>query len=116
MIKRLAAGIAIAAALAAGPALADTVQNSFGNTITVTYANGTVVRYLFNADNTFSVIAPDGTTTQGAYAIADGQICLTPQGGDRACTNYVGDKNVGDTWTQTATDGTEVTVALIAGR
>lgn len=117
MIKKIAAGVAMAIALSAGSALADTVQNSFGNTITVTDGNGTVVRYLFNADNTFSVIAPDGTTSQGTYAIANGQICFTQQsGGDPACTAYVGDKNVGDTWTQTATDGGQITVSIVAGR
>ena len=115
-MKRLAAGLAIAALLVAGPALADTVQNSFGNTITVTYPNGAVVRYLFNADNTFSATAPDGTTTQGTYEIAGGQFCLTPQGGERGCTAYVGDKNVGDTWTQTATDGSSISVSIVAGR
>ena len=43
-------------------------------------------------------------------------ICLTPAGGQAACTAYVGDKNVGDTWTQTASDGSQITVTLQAGR
>ena len=115
-MKRLAAAVAVAAAMAAGAAFADTVQNSFGNTIIVTYANGTAVRYYLNADNTFSIAAPDGTTTQGTYEIAGDQICFTPTGGERGCTGYVGDKNVGDTWTQTATNGSSITVSLEAGR
>ena len=52
----------------------------------------------------------------GTYAVANGQICLTPAGGEPACTQYVGDKNVGDTWTQTATDGSQITVTVQAGR
>ena len=41
---------------------------------------------------------------------------LTPAGGERGCTAYVGDKNVGDTWTQNGTDGGQITVTLQAGR
>lgn len=114
-MKRLAVALAMAAAMA-GTAFADTIENSYGNTIVVTYPNGASVRYHFNADNTFTVTAPDGATTQGAYEIVGDQICLTPAGGERGCTALVPGKNVGDTWTQTATDGSAITVSLEAGR
>jgi hypothetical protein len=115
-MKKLAAALAFAAALAGGAAVADTMENAYGNTIVVTYPNGAAAHYHFNADGTFSVAMPDGTSVSGAYEIAGDQICLTPTGGERACTGYVAGKSVGDTWTQTATDGSTITVTLQAGR
>ncbi len=115
-MKKWVAVIALGGTLAAGAAYADTMANAAGNTIVVTYANGAVARYHFNDDSTFSVTLPDGATTSGAYEVAGDQICLTPTGGERACTGYVGDKNVGDTWTQTGTDGSAISVTLQAGR
>lgn len=115
-MKKLAALMFLGAALSAGAASAQMMQSAFDNTIVVTYANGAQARYHFNADNTFSLQTPDGRTVSGAYAIEGDQICLTPTGGERACTEYAGEKNVGDTWTQTATDGSQITVTLEAGR
>jgi hypothetical protein len=115
-MKKLAAAIAAAVALAAGPAMADTMENAYANTIVVTYPDGAAARYHFNADGSFTLHMPDGSQVSGAYEIAGDQICLTPAGGERACTAYVGGKNVGDSWTQTATDGSQITVTLQAGR
>lgn len=115
-MKRLAFAIAAAAALMAGSAFADTIENAYGNTIVVTGADGAAIRYQFNADGSFAAALPDGNTLAGTYEVADGQICLTPAGGERGCTGYVGDKNVGDTWTQTAIDGSNITVSIEAGR
>jgi hypothetical protein len=110
--------LAIGAALAAGPAFADdSMRNAYGNTFVVTQANGAVVRYHFNADATFDVVTADGHTTPGTYQIANGQICLTPTGQDHVdCAPYAGEKNVGDTWTQQAADGSQISVTLQAGR
>jgi len=115
-MKKLAVALAFGAVLTTGAAFADTVQNGYGNTFVITAANGAVLRYHFNADNTFTLFAPDASQVSGAYEVANGQICLTPAGGERACTSYVGDKNVGDTWTQTGADGSQITVTLQAGR
>jgi hypothetical protein len=115
-MKKLLFVAAIAAALAAGPAFADTMENAYGNTIVITYSNGAEARYHFNADNTFGLHTPDGQHVHGTFEIAGDQICLTPNGGERACTAYVGGKAVGDTWTQTATDGSTIYVRLEAGR
>jgi hypothetical protein len=115
-MKKLAAMIAFGAVCAAGAAFADTIENGYGNTFVVTNGEGVTVRYQFNADLTFAATAPDGSTVSGTYEVADGQLCLTPAGGERGCTQYVGDKNVGDTWTQAATDGGQITVMLEAGR
>lgn len=115
-MKKFAAMLAFGLALSTGAAFADTMANAFGNTVVVTYPNGAQARYHFNADNTFGIHAPDGSHVQGTYELAGGQLCLTPAGGERACAAYVGDKNVGDTWTQTATDGSTINVTLEAGR
>ncbi len=115
-MKKLFIAAALAAALAAGPAVADTLDNAYENTIVITYANGAEARYHFNADNTFGVHTPDGQHVHGTYEVSGDQICLTPQGGQRACTQLVAGRNVGDTWTQTATDGSTINVRLEAGR
>jgi hypothetical protein len=115
-MKKLAAALAIGVIMVGGAAFADTMQNGYGNTFVVTTANGAVLRYQFNADNTFAMTAPDGSQVSGAYEVANGQICITPAGGERGCTAYVGDKNVGDTWTQAGADGSQITVTLQAGR
>ncbi len=115
-MKKFAAMVAFGLALSTGAAFADTMANAFGNTVVVTYPNGAQARYHFNADNTFGIHAPDGSHVHGTYELADGQLCLTPAGGERACAAYVGDKNVGDTWTQRGLDGTDISVTLEAGR
>jgi hypothetical protein len=114
-MKKLAALVAFGIACS-GAAFAQTMANSYENTVVVTYANGAEARYHFNADNSFGLHAPDGSRVHGAYEVAGDQICLTPQGGERACTQFVDGKNVGDTWTQTATDGSTITVSIEAGR
>jgi hypothetical protein len=116
MKKLVAATLAFGAVMTAGAAFADTIQNGIGNTFVVTTAQGAVLHYYFNADGTYSATTPDGATITGAYEIADGQLCLTPAGGERACAAYVGDKNVGDSWTQGASDGSQISVTLQAGR
>jgi len=114
-MKKLAATLAFGVALMAGAAFADTVANAEGNTFVVTYPNGAQARYHFNADNTFAAQTPNGQVA-GTYELSGGQLCLTPAGGERGCVAYAGDKNVGDTWTQTGTDGSQITVTLEAGR
>jgi hypothetical protein len=115
-MKQLAALAAAAALLAAAPAFADTMQNGVGNTFVVTNAEGATVHYQFSADGGFTATTPDGQqVAAGTYEVTNGQLCITPTGGERGCTAYVGDKNVGDTWTQNGTDGAPITVTLQAG-
>lgn len=115
-MKKLAILVPFSALVAAAPGSAQIMQSAYENTIVVTTANGAQARHHFNADNTFTVQTPDVQTVSGTYAVENGQICLTPAGGESACADYVGDKNVGDTWTQTGADGSPVTVTLEAGR
>jgi len=116
---KFAAALAMSAALMTGAAVAqtDTMQTAYRNTVIVTEPSGSVLRYHFNADHTFDVVTPDGHTVPGTYQIDGGQICLTYQGRDGAeCTEHVTGKNVGDTWTQRGSDGSQITVNLQAGR
>ena len=114
---RLLAAALISFAALSGSALAQGMTNGDGNTFIVTEANGVAVRYHFNSDGTWDAVAPDNSTVNGTYTVANGQICLTGSGmSQAACTEYHPDKNVGDTWTQPGTDGQQITVALVAGR
>ena len=114
-MKKFVAALAVSAALFAAPAYADTIHNGYGNTFVITTADGGTLNYYFNADGTFSATL-NGTTVNGTYQVADGQLCITPAGGAAGCSAYVGDKNVGDTWTQTTSDGQTINVTLQAGR
>jgi hypothetical protein len=115
-MKKLLAACAFAAALATGAAFAETIENSYGNTIVVTYPNGAVARYYFNEDGTFTAKAPGGTQMAGRWEIAGEQLCFISPSTQRTCTEFVPGKNVGDTWTQRATDGSEISVQLVEGR
>ncbi len=116
-MKKFAAALVFVAALGGSVAFADTIQNGYGNTFVVTNASGQEARYQFNEDGTFTGTAPGGSAMAGTYAVTDGQLCLNPpNGGAPTCTAVAADKNVGDTWTQTGTDGSQITVTLVAGR
>lgn len=112
---KLFASVALIATFAATAAFADTMSNGYGHTFVVTNGAGEVAHYMFDADNTFNAMAGE-THVTGTWELADGQLCITPAGGARGCTPYVGDKNVGDTWTQNATDGGQISVTLQQGR
>jgi len=101
--------------LFAASAAADTLENSFGNTITVTLPSGEAVSYHMNADNTYEMLS-NGSTVSGVWERGDGVMCLTPSDGEKSCSPYISDKSVGDTWTQELADGTSASVALTAGR
>ena len=116
-MKKFVAALALGAAMVATPALADTMQNTYGNTIVVTYPSGAQALYFFNADGTFTGTAPGGSQMAGRYTAEGDQLCLIPPSGQAPqCTTIAMDKNVGDTWTQTATNGDQISVELRAGR
>lgn len=116
-MKKLAVALALGAAMIAGPAFADTMQNTYGNTVVVTYPSGAQALYQFNADGTFTGTAPGGSQMAGRYTAEGDQLCLIPPSGQAPqCTTIAMDKNVGDTWTQNAADGSQISVELRAGR
>lgn len=115
MKKALAAGV-MGVALFAGAAMADTLNNAFGNTLTTTGADGATVRWFFNADSTYAMATPDGASVSGTWTREGDNLCVTPTGGGAAqCAPIVDGKAVGDTWTVETGNGS-VTVSLVAGR
>lgn len=116
-MKKFVAALAVGAALFTGAAFADTMENTYGNTIVVTYANGGQALFFFNADGTFTGTAPGGSQMAGTYTVQGDQLCLiSPNGQAPQCTALQAEKNVGDTWQQTAADGSQISVELRAGR
>lgn len=116
-MRKFAVALMLSAALSGAPAFADTMENSYGNTIVVTYANGAQAMYHFNADGTFSGTAPGGSQMAGTFTVQGDQLCLAaPNGQPPQCVSVATDKDVGDTWTQTASDGSQINVELRAGR
>lgn len=114
-MKKLIAALAFAAA-AALPAAAGTIENSFGNTLNVTLADGTTLAFHFNPDNTYVMKLPDNSTVSGSWALQNNQLCLTPAGGAPDCHPDPGNYNVGDTWTGVNGQGQEMSLSLTAGR
>lgn len=116
-MRKLFAAALAGAALFGAVAAADTIANSFGNTLTTTGADGVTVRWHFNADNTYSMVLPDGTTGAGTWTQSPGQVCVTPNDGSaQQCAQSVDGKNVGDTWTVQNGTGETITVSIVAGR
>mgnify|MGYP000672159979 CR=1 FL=1 len=100
-----------------GAAVADTIENGYDNTIVVTTADGAQLRYHFEPDGSYTMRTPDGETASGAWRYGDDEICFSDEeGANETCAPYVDDKAVGDTWTQAGTDGSTVTVSIVAGR
>ncbi len=119
--------LAAAAVLVAAPALAGTMDSTYGNTVTVTNAKtGAVTTLLFEADGSYTAKGKnaDGTDIMGGgkWVIKDGKYCSTPNAVEgqpapkEECSEFVDGKNVGDKWTQKDADGEEITVEISAGR
>jgi hypothetical protein len=59
---------------------------------------------------------PDGVEVSGAWDILDEQICFLGADGDRDCSPFHADKQVGDSWVQPGMTGEDVTITIVAGR
>jgi uncharacterized lipoprotein NlpE involved in copper resistance len=114
-MKKFIAALAFGLAFA-GAAHAQSIDTAFGNTVVVTLSNGAAIRYHFNADNTFTMIAPDGASQAGTWAINGDQLCLTSEAMGQSCSTLEGEHAVGDTWSATGADGSPVTITLRPGR
>lgn len=68
MKKMYAWGLTLAATMMASVVLADTIEAAIGNTVVVSYADGAVVRYHFNADHSFNARWSDGEIN-GSWAL-----------------------------------------------
>ena len=82
-MKKFAAALALGAALIAAPAFAGTMDNTYGNTIVVTYPSGAQALYFFNADGTFcGGSAKDQRYAEGTYGF-NGELLTTIGGSGR---------------------------------
>lgn len=117
-MRKLALGLFAAAALMAGPALADPMASRYENTVALTDASG-VTKIHYNKDGTMTTTLPNGTKGTGKWAIKDGKLCVTldqgPNAGKEGCNPMV-ERKVGDTWDVTLADGTKAKASLVAGR
>lgn len=116
------AACSLALAALAGPALAaDPMASAYGNTVNVTYADGTTVKLFIEQDGSYTSTGGPAGDTSGTWAIKGGQTCFTqvspppPEGMSPSCSPTVS-KNVGDTWTAPGQGGAEATVSITAGR
>jgi hypothetical protein len=98
------------------PVLADTIENSYGNTIEVTAPNGQVSRYYFEPDGRFTMTS-GAQNVEGQWVVRGEEICITVPDlqPDEACHPYFGDKDVGDEWDM-AVEGGSVSFKIIPGR
>jgi len=102
------------AAFAAGPASAD-MSGLVGNTVIVSYPDGTVTKVWPTADGAFT-ISRDGGIFHGTWADDGQQVCYTES--DPAVAKVCSPsptRKVGDSWSVTDINGKTVTVKLAAG-
>lgn len=111
MIKTIAIALSMTALMAVS-AYAGTVENSFGHTVVSRAPDGTETHWQYAPDGSFTMTT-NGQTARGAWAYVDGQLCLTPEGGQQACYGDAGDHHVGDTWTLTTPDGQATTITIV---
>ncbi|MFZ4606903.1 MAG: hypothetical protein ACOYM5_11645 [Caulobacter sp.] len=112
------AAIAAAIFMAAGPALAaDPMASAYGNTVVITYGDGTTVKLFIDEGGSYTGESPMGATS-GSWSISGGQTCFTQQSPEAAppsCGPTVS-KSVGDSWQGTGQGGAPVTLSIQAGR
>jgi hypothetical protein len=122
-MKRMILAAAVAAVFAT-PALAgDPLAVGYGNTVTQTFQDGTVVVVYVNADKTWEQHR-GGQVVKGTFTIQDDtHACFTvtdpaPADPSKAtnCIEVKGDHKVGDTWTEPLPNGASMTVSITAGR
>jgi opacity protein-like surface antigen len=111
-------------ALAGAAQAADAYASMYGNTVTITGADGAKTTTFVNQDMTWEQHAADGKVVKGTYAWKDAATaCFTqtdpaPASPDKATTCLPNQTahNVGDSWSVPGMDGKPVTVAITAGR
>ncbi len=110
--KRLGFMVAVALTVMSGSAFADPLSAVYGNTMRVETADGQIVNYYFNEDQTFSVegaIEMDGTWT------LEGSTFCTLVDGTEQC-NEIEERQVGDKWEEDDNAGGTRKVSLVEGR
>ena len=114
---------ALAALLAVATAAeADHFAGVYGNTVTQVMANGVKIVIYINEDKTWERHIGN-TIVKGTYAWKDDtHVCFTADpapkdpGMGSNCFEVKDDRKAGDTWTDTAPDGSSVAMSITAGR
>jgi hypothetical protein len=106
-------------------ALADTMTETYGNTVLATNDKGETTKLWFKADGTYSGQSAKGEKFTGKWAIKDGKYCSTPDmpanpppntpAPKETCGDYQGNHKVGDKWTQNDSMNKPITVEIKAG-
>jgi hypothetical protein len=116
LMNKLVWGLIIGSTLFGSAANADTMEEAVGNTVVVELADGTVERYLFNADRTFSAELGDAEVS-GTWSLKGTEVCIDVGDGEAICEDYPKGKKVGDSWTEVDDDdGTSLKISIKAGR
>ena len=103
---------ALSIGLFSSVAFADPLSAVYGNTMQVETADGEIVNYFFNEDQTFST---DGATEMSGTWTLDGSTFCTTVDGETNC-NEIEERAVGDTWQEDDNAGGVRTVTLVEGR
>jgi len=115
-MKKIIGAVATAALLSVSTiAHAGIMDAAFGNTVTVSTADGTVVQsYFFDENGDFSLTGADGTTASGTWTADDNQVCVTV--GEEESCNPVDGLEVGGSWEVTSDDDMVLTISVVEGR
>jgi hypothetical protein len=109
----------------AGAALADTMSETYGNTVLTTNDKGETTKVWFKADNTYAFEDAKGVKGSGKWSTKNGKYCSTanlasdaPAGTvapKEACIAYEANHKVGDNWSQKDADGKTFKVEIKKG-
>ncbi|MEX1154166.1 hypothetical protein [Parvibaculum sp.] len=84
-----AAALAAAAVAFAAPATADVGAGLVGNTVTLTFADGSQSKIFYPDASSIVVKAPDGSEAQGSWHVSDNKICTKVGEAAENCTDPV---------------------------
>ena len=109
----------------AGTAMADTMSETFGNTVLSTNDKGETTKVWFKADSTYAFEDSKGVKGSGRWVLKDGQYCDTPNLATDAavgtpapkemCFEYQAAHKVGDKWSQKNGEAKTIKVEIKKG-
>jgi len=109
----------------AGAALADTMAETYGNTVLSTNDKNETTKLWFKADGSYTLESAKGEKGSGKWAIKEGKYCSTADLAANApketpapkesCVEYQANHKIGDKWTQKDADDKQITVEIKKG-
>lgn len=115
-MKRFAAAAILSLGLAL-PAAADTIDELFANTLTLTDSAGKVTTILVSDGGRLEQVNGAGIWAAGFWSKQDGRFCWTARGASQVCIPLEAGKAVGDSWEISGPTGLRVwTAAIVEGR